>query len=162
VPDNGKSVTLVSTRGDDTDYEWTTIEIVLIRIDTGWVANGTFPVYSEVKKWHTVGFDAAVCVQKYEPWVIEAYNTSAASPSILRIVEKGNGNTSSPSGNIRGPPIENTRYLNTSGVGSAKAATFDVAYSNGVQQMRRTNYEDLPYIFSSAVGPIVPLRQIFF
>ena len=101
-----------------------------------------------------MGFDAAVCVKRYEPWVIEAYNTSVTSPSILRIVEKGNGNTSSPSGNIRGPPIENTRYLNL----SRNSLSFDSALDSGIQQMRRTNVGG--YYPSATVSSIAPRDKI--
>jgi len=123
------------------------------------VENGSFPVYSKDTSGDIeIGYDAAVCVQKYEPWVIETYNTSVASPSILRIVEKGNGNTSSPSGNIRGPPIENTRYLTTDAL-----VTFDVAQANGEQQMQRANNADgAPYFPTTMVGSILPPRQTFF
>jgi len=141
---------------DKEDYEWTIVEIVLIRITAGLNPNGSFPVYSEVAAGNNVGFDAAVCVQKYEPWVIEAYNISVTSPSILRIVEKGNGNTSSPSGNIRGPPIENTRYLNS----SSKDISFSVAHTNGIYQMLRANVGADTYSSSPTVSPIVPRDQI--
>ena len=150
--DNGASVSLDHVPLNASDHAWTTLETVLIRISTGWATNGSFPVYSKVAQGFEVGYDAAVCVQKYEPWIVEVYNTPFAPPSILRIVEKGSSNTSSPSGNILGPPIENTRYLNT----SSKYRAFDQAHGNGIGQMRRTNYEILPYYLPApTVGPVV-------
>ena len=134
------------------DHEWTTVETVLIRIDNEFALRGSFPVYSQNSVGSNVGFDAAVCVQKYEPWIIEAYNASITSPSLLRIVEKWNGSTSSPSGKIRGPPIENTRYLNTSG----KDTPFSIAHENALRELRRTNLEGVPYNPPSIVGSISP------
>ena len=150
--DNGASVSLdyvpVNT---NFDHEWTTIETVLIRISIGWAPNSSFPVYSKGARGYEVGYDAAVCVQKYEPWIIEAYNAPFAPPSILGIVEKGNSSTS-PSGNILGLPIENTRYLNTSN----KYRAFDKAHDNGINQMRRTDPEVLPYYLPyPTVGHVV-------
>jgi len=150
------SVTLGSITPSENDYEWIDVEVVLIRITTTLVPNGSFPVYSHFEVFDEVGFDAAVCVQKYEPWVVETYNTSVTSPSISRIVEKGNGNTSSPSGNTRGPPIENTRYLNA----SSKGKSFSIAHDNGVRQMQRVNVEDYYYFPSSTVSSIMPRNKI--
>ena len=63
-----------------------------------------------------LGFDAAVCVQKYEPWIIEAYNTSAGSSFALWIARGQNDSPSlSPSGIIQGPQIAGTRNINTTG-----------------------------------------------
>ena len=101
------------------DQGWATLTTVFIRLDTGDTPSGNFPVYADLSDTHsnlTIGYDAAVCVQRYESWIVETYNASITSPSILRIVGKGNGSTPLlPSGNIRGTPIENTRYLNITG-----------------------------------------------
>jgi len=103
------------------DQGWVTIETVVIRLDTNFTASGRFPVYwnnQSVPEGEelTVGYDAAVCVQKYEPWIIEAYNTSTRSSFALGIVEKQNGSASlPPSGIIQGAQIAGTRYLNATG-----------------------------------------------
>ena len=105
-----------------------------------------------------VGYDAAVCVQKYEPWTVETYNTSTVSPSTFQIVEKGTGsNSSSPDGNIQGVPIATTRYLNTAGKGPA----FAVAHGNGINQMVKDSSGDIPYVPSLTVGSVVPSRTTF-
>jgi len=155
--DNGQAVSLFSTESNlSLGYEWSTVETVLIRFDTRYTTNGTFPVHAENAevRWE-LGYDAAVCVQKYEPWIVEAYNTTFASPSILRIVEKGNGSTSSPSGKIRGTPIANTRYLNT----SSKDFAFGIVHGNGIRQMMKVNYGG--YVPSPIVGPDVSKRTGF-
>ena len=105
-----------------------------------------------------IGYDAAVCVQRYEPWVVETYNTSIASPSILRIVGKGNASTPlSPSGNIQGAPIANTRCLNT----TEKGTVFSTAHRNTVGQMRADIHGVVDYDPCPTVGPVVPLRRTF-
>ena len=154
--DNGRAVSLYSTKSHlDLDYEWSTVETVLIRFDTRSTTNGTFPVHAENTAGWEIGYDAAVCVQKYEPWIVEAYNATFASPSILRLVEKGNGSTSSPSGKIRGTPIASTRYLNASN----KKFTFDAAHGNGIRQMMKVNYGY--YAPSPIVGPDASQRTRF-
>ena len=166
--DDGKAVSLYSSSSSDDvafrstesgpgqDYQWTTIETVLIRLVIDFEPWGTFPVLSKGTPGWEMGYDAAVCVQKYEPWIIEAYNVSFASPSILRIVEKWNGSTSSPSGRIRGTPIASTRYLNK----PAKEELFHIAHGHGVSQMMKINYED--YVPGPIVGPVVLRVRHFF
>jgi len=108
---------------------------------------------------YELGYDAAVCIQKYEPWIIEAYNTSLAPPSILRIVEKWDGSTSlSPGGNIQGPPIAGTRYLNT----SSKVHSFKAALINGGLKLVRSNEDFLrDYVPTPTVSLAEPQRAPF-
>lgn len=146
------------------DQGWTTVETVLIRLNTSFTPSGRFPVYSntslpDVNGVETrIGYDAAVCVQKYEPWFIEAYNTSIGSPTLLRIVEKGYSNTSLPSGHIRGGPIMNTRDLNTTG----KNPAFFVAHDNSINQMVKDNGRDHDYVPSPTVRRVVPSSRTTF
>lgn len=147
------------------DQGWTTVETVLIRLNTSFTPSGRFPVYSNESLPDAdgvetrIGYDAAVCVEKYEPWIIEAYNTSIGSPTALRIVERGDGSTSLlPSGNIRGPPIANTRYLNTTG----KNPAFFVAHDSSINQMVKDNGRDSFYVPSPTVGLVVPSHITFF
>ena len=143
------------------DQGWVTVETVLIRLNTTYTPSGRFPVYSnesvpDANGVQTrIGYDAAVCVQKYEPWIIEAYNTTIGSPSALRIVDKVYDGTSSlPSGHIRGDPIVGTRNLNTTG----KNPAFYVAHDNSINQMVKDNGRDFFYVPSPTVGPIVSSR----
>ena len=128
---------------------WTTVETVLVRLNTSYTPSGRFPVYSapDASGMGTrIGYDVVVCVEKYDPWIVEAHNTSIGSPTILRIVENGYGNTSLPSGRIKGYPIQNTRYLNTTN----KDPAFYVAHDNGVNQLSKDNDR-----FGYAPTPIV-------
>jgi len=147
------------------DQGWMTVETVLIRLNTSYTPSGRFPVYSNVSLPDAngmetrIGYDAAVCVQRYEPWIIEVYNASVGSPSALRIVEKGYGGTSPlPSGFIRGDPITGTRNLNTTG----KNPAFYVAHDNSINQMVKDNGLDRHYVPSPTVGPILLLCPTFF
>jgi len=100
------------------DRGWETVETVLVQLDTSLAPSGRFPAYQNVsspdEKEIRVGYDAAVCVQKYEPWIVEAYNTSTGSSFALGVVGKGDGSTSlPPSGDIRGARIAGTLGIST-------------------------------------------------
>lgn len=143
---------------------WMTVETVLIRLNTSYTPSGRFPLYSneslpDANGVETrIGYDAAVCVQKYEPWIIETYNSSIGSPSALRIVGKVYGGASSlPSGKVRGTPITGAGNLNTTG----KNPAFYVAHDNSINQMVKDNGRDRPYVPSPTVGSIVPSRPTF-
>jgi len=164
---DGAGVSLLPVYPEATwDQEWTIVETVLLRLDTDSTPSGHFPVHA-VNSFSSpspttvrTGYDAAVCVQKYEPWITETYNTSIVSPSTLRIVEKGNGSTSLlPSGNIQGAPIENTRYLNATG----KNAVFIYAHENSIGGIIVTNNDWIAgnYRPTPIVGPTVPPRTTF-
>ena len=139
---------------------WTIVEAVSIRLRTDFTPSGRFPVYSNKLFPSTeirVGFDAVVCLQKYEPWIIEAYNTSTGSSFALQIVGKGDDSTSlSPSGNIRGTRIANTRYLNATG----KDIPFSAAYKKSVLRLVEADLNQSSSIVPDAptpvVGPVVP------
>ena len=162
LPDDGEGFNLHSTYIQSSDQDCTSVETFVLRFDTEDTPSGRFPVYLNKSLphagWtpgHVIGYDAAVCIQRYEPWIIEVYNTSIASPSILGIVGKGTFNTSlSPSGNIRGAPIENTRYLNTTG----KANALGVIYGNSLNKMVKELTRNSDYLPTPTVGPIVPPR----
>ena len=145
------------------DEGWTTIETVLVQLDTSLTPSGRFPVYSNTEEKVRVGFDATVCVQRYEPWIIEAYNASTGSPSVLRVVGKGDGSHPPlPSGNIQGNPTTSTRYLNTTG----KGAAFLLAHDNSWTRMSSVKFsqdeEWYNYIPPPLVGPVVSYAQRFF
>ena len=161
----GKAVSLYSipVPGLAGDQGWATLETVIIRANTNFTPSGHFPAYSNEGRSNGVdkiGFDAAVCVQRYESWIIETYNTSVTSPSVLRIVGKENGNHPLlPRGNIQGTPIENTRYLNTTG----KNEAFNMIRLLAMDQMLKDANADEPYILPiRTVGPAVPRVQHVF
>ena len=168
-PYNNEGVSLRSELDDDGavtgNQGWTTVETVLVRFDTSFTPSGRFPVYfnwswpGESGQISRMGYDAVVCVQKYEPWVMETYNTSIGSASALRIVGGGSGGTSlSPNGTIRGAPIaDTTRYLNTTGKDLALAVARKISIS---QLTKLTTGRGEPYIPSPTVGPVAPCVNI--
>ncbi|KAG6913002.1 hypothetical protein DXG01_010480, partial [Tephrocybe rancida] len=34
-----------------------------------------------------IGYDAAICVELFKPWIVEVYNSATGQPSTMRIVE---------------------------------------------------------------------------
>jgi len=169
-PYNNDGVTLRSELDDDGavtgSQGWTSVETVLVRFDTSFTPSGRFPVHfnwtwpGESGLVTRMGYDAAVCVQKYEPWVMETYNTSTRSASALGIVGEGNGSTSlSPDGKIRGAPItDTTRNLNATG----KDLAFAVARKISINQLiKLTTGQGAPYVPSPTVGPVMPRVQHF-
>jgi len=148
------------------DQGWTTVETVLLRLDTDSTPSGHFPVHwtntfstPSIVKVRT-GYDAAVCVQKYEPWIIETYNTSIVSPSALRVVGKGNDSTSQlPSGIIRGTRIADNRNLNATG----KNPVFIYAHENSLGGIMVTNNDWIAgyYRPTPLVGLVVPRVTTF-
>ena len=160
-PDSGDSVS-PNSQGFR-DREWMTIDTVLIRLDTTDMNSAHFPVYlnktlpTTSVAWGVIGYDAAVCVRRYEPWIVETYNTSIASPSTLRIIGKGNASTPLlPSGKIQGAPNANTRYPNTTG----KDAVLTTARYNAVEQMQKDIDKGF-YGLSSTLGPVTPSWKLF-
>ena len=135
----------------------TTVEMVLIRLDTDFASSAHFPVYWNVSGTR-IGYDAAVCVQRWDPWIVETSNTTTSSPSVVGIVAKGSGGTlPQPSGKLKGHPVTNTRRLNVAG----KDAAFRTVYNNSFGQMIKDNGRSGRYIPSPTVGPIVPPHTTF-
>lgn len=103
------------------------METALIRVNTSFAPHGVFPVLSptstpDMHGLETfVGYDAVVCLQLYEPWIVEAANGTATQPASLRIVEKNAVVRSVGSGERRvGPPLDlaevKTGPLNSTGL----------------------------------------------
>ena len=87
---------LTTTEGE-AGNGWAGVEIVLVRLNNSFVPSGQFPVFSKVPEIDAggretrVGYDAAVCVELYEPWVIEVfYNSDLGLVATVRIVEQAN------------------------------------------------------------------------
>jgi len=75
---------------------WITIEHVLVRLNTSYTPNGKFQLYSDLSvpdedgNPTRIGYDAAVCLQLIEPWILETYNNTVGLPNSIRLVEPGN------------------------------------------------------------------------
>ena len=152
---DGATLSIHTTIFEDIgNRSWATVETVLIRLNTSFTPSGRFPVYSKLPgKQAMIGYDAAVCVQLYEPWLIQTYNATIGPPSILQIAGRGDAlNPPSPSDGMRGIPIRGaTRYLNATG----KDVVFHIAHANGISHMVKDNRGG-DYLPSPTVGPVVP------
>ena len=163
APDTSLQLSSVIAPRVANDQGWVTVETAVIRLNTSLTPSGRFPVYSDLSLyWGGVrlGLDAVVCVQKYEAWIVEAYNTSTGSSFALGVIEKQNDSTSlSPSGTIQGAQIENARSINATG----KDLVFSVVHGAGVQRFWEANlYQGrLPeghYTPTPTVGSTMPTR----
>lgn len=145
---------LIYDGGSNGDKGWTVIEVALVRLNKYYASMGGFPVYAndslpdETGKIPVIGYDTVICVQKYDPWVVEAYNASIGPPSILRIV--GKVYNESYSGE--------TPNLNT----TDKEDAFFLAHENSINQLLKENARIRRYMPSPAVGPAVTSRTPFF
>lgn len=103
---------------------------MLVRLNTTYAGNGTFGALGKDsmpdKDGHAtfVGYDAVVCLELYEPWVLGVYNSSIGLPTSIRIVEKSPTVRSDKSYSMRterrlGDAITNPmigRVLNSTGI----------------------------------------------
>lgn len=120
---------------NDPSQGWTTVETTLVRLNTSHTPSGIFPVYGpptpDINGIETrIGYDVAVCVERYEPWVVETYNSSVGSPTALGIVNFG-GIIPYGTQKMQGKPVMDSRALNS----SYKNPAFYVAHDNSVNQM---------------------------
>ena len=88
---------LMTVEGEQPGNGWISAEVVLVRLNSSFVPSGQFPISSEVSqtdatgKETRIGYDAAICVELYEPWIIEAfYNSNLGLVATVRIVEQAN------------------------------------------------------------------------
>ncbi|KAK7061328.1 hypothetical protein R3P38DRAFT_3489065, partial [Favolaschia claudopus] len=154
--DNGVSVSFKSTpvsMGDD-GKGFVSIESLLVRLNTTYAPNGTFLTHNEVGVPDVTGQttfiaqDAAVCLELYEPWVVETYNNSIGVPTSLQIVNKGNtivdSVTQSKEVNIA-PPLTDPkikRHLDSTNL----SLVYDVAHGNSANQILKDNGRDAFYV----------------
>lgn len=105
-------------------YGWSMIETVLVRLNDTYTPNGTFPVYGDEGYNGTrIGYDAAVCLELFEPYVVEVYNSTVGAPVSVIIVSKGKSVEDAPSqqgvsDELKGDRIEDVdvaRELNSTG-----------------------------------------------
>ncbi|KAG5645260.1 hypothetical protein DXG03_006562 [Asterophora parasitica] len=133
-------------------HGWMSVEQVLVRINTTYTPDGKFARLSDQSipdidgKPTYIGYDAIACVQLFEPWVLEIYNSTTGLPSSTRVVGKGNvivsNNTVDREEKLIGTPLVDTdvnRALNSSNLFSV------------VNQMIKDNGRDSSYVPSPTV-----------
>ena len=121
---------------------WIGTEIVLVRLNNSYTPNAKFPVYGEASVVDAsgfdsrIGYDAVVCVEMYEPWIVEIYNSSLGVPTTGGIVSKSASTDFETDRGNRGPRLDSyTRALNSTGKDSA----YHVRYIQGVFHPRVAN-----------------------
>jgi len=105
---------------------WVGTETVLVRLNNSYAPNANFPVWSEESIEDAsgfssrIGYDAVVCVEMYEPWIVQIYNSSLGVPTTMTIVDKSASTDFETDYGKRGPHLDSyTRALNSTGKVSA-------------------------------------------
>ncbi|KAF8954430.1 hypothetical protein BDZ97DRAFT_1865139 [Flammula alnicola] len=137
-----------------------TMENVLVRLNTSFAPHGSFGVVGNFslpdKDGYLtfIGYDAAVCLELYEPWVLEVSNSSVGSPTSMRIVDKAASikdlNTQLIKEKIKGRPLDDPltkRALNSTDL----KAAYIIAHHNSVNQMLKDNGRNANYMPSSSL-----------
>ncbi|KAF8883434.1 hypothetical protein BD779DRAFT_1443935 [Infundibulicybe gibba] len=161
-PDDGAGQSFQSTplsMGEDGNG-WVTLESVLVRLNMTYTPDGKFGKLSnmtvpDVKGQPThIGYDSAICLELYEPWILETFNQTTGLPTSVRIVAKGNEitdqNTSHQIERNTGLPLTDPnikRRLNSTNLLRA----YVTAHNNSVNQMLKDNGRDAFYVPSPTV-----------
>ncbi|KDR76712.1 hypothetical protein GALMADRAFT_139606 [Galerina marginata CBS 339.88] len=163
------------TTGDN-GSGFVTLEHVLVRLNDSFAPNGTFgiKVNSSVPDkqgfFTSIGYDAAVCLELYEPWVLEVYNSSAGLPSSMRIVDKAAVITDLKKEKLNGPEITNPlvkRNLNSTNL----SPVYLVSHQNSINQIVKDNGRDSFYVpsptlisFTSGNNPLgyTELSEVYY
>jgi hypothetical protein len=62
--------------------------VVVVRVRRQLARNGTFPFIDATISTNILGYDAAVCLDIVEPWIVEVFN-STRGPTSTRVLGKG-------------------------------------------------------------------------
>ncbi|KIY63410.1 hypothetical protein CYLTODRAFT_432999 [Cylindrobasidium torrendii FP15055 ss-10] len=146
---------------------WVSIESVLIRMNTTYAPNGVFGAYStqsipdvDGNPTH-IGYDAAVCLELFEPWVVETYNATLGPPTTMGIVSKGATIVDSPSldkdakEHRKGDSLDKSSVktkLNVTGLNPV----YDVLHGNSVNQLIKDNGRDSFYPTNPTIVSYTP------
>ncbi|KDQ12525.1 hypothetical protein BOTBODRAFT_34491 [Botryobasidium botryosum FD-172 SS1] len=158
-PNNGQplsfSSTILQPSSLPEDYNgWVNIDILLVRLNTSFVPSGAF---AGGKSATGIGYDAAVCVELFTPWVAETYNGTAATS-----VPRTNGIVS-PGGMVIGAgQRDSDKALINGGVRQGLSASGKENVFTGMQANARnlllkdrdpsTNYYPSPTVLSLSDG----------
>ncbi|QRV98443.1 exonuclease [Ceratobasidium sp. AG-Ba] len=147
-----------ATRGDDGNG-WLQIEILLVRLNQAYAPNGSFSVYAQGDPHFPspLGYDAAVCIEEFRPYMLNVYNNTAGSPTTLGLLHRGL-DFDNPVDNVQSKTIQNGLQWGINSTGKFDA--FASAHENSRDIMRRDNGRDFWYVpnptavsFTSGEGP---------
>ncbi|KAF9040663.1 hypothetical protein BJ165DRAFT_1530546 [Panaeolus papilionaceus] len=120
-----------------------TLETVLIRLNTDFAPNGQFSLQSTLSN-SKVGFDSAVCLQVYEPYIIQVYNSSIGLPNTVNITSRSADFQPSDREKMLGAPLSDsavTRKLNSTGLRNV----YIVTHQNSINSLLKDNGPEAGY-----------------
>ncbi|PPR03325.1 hypothetical protein CVT24_012601 [Panaeolus cyanescens] len=167
---NGVSLSTKSTavsRGEE-GRGFVTLENVLVRLNDKYAPHSTFAYYNAEPTVNAdgttsrIGYDAAVCLELYEPWIVNVYNTSFGPPTTMSIQSKVDLTTMDPQ--LPPPSKKSKTITNPNAIrmfnSSALRSAYVVAHGNGVNQVVKDNGRDMFYVpsptlisFTNGSGP---------
>ena len=132
-------------------YGWISIETLLLRINDVYAPKGKFQLKPDTLHNTTIpdgkggmvqgriGYDAAVCLELFEPYIVEVYNSTMGLPTTMRVISKGghiaDDIVDGAAVTVRkGDPITDTsatRELNSTKL----AAVYETLHDNAVNQV---------------------------
>lgn len=146
------ATTPLSTGEDGAGF--VTLENIFVRLNTTFAPEGSFSRLGDVSIPDVngaptfIGFDAAVCLELYEPWVVELYNSSVAYPNSLRIVDKAAAMTTHQRAEktlATDPSVE--RQL----LSSNYPTVFTIAHQSSINQILKDNGRHTTYAPSATL-----------
>lgn len=158
---------------------WVGTETVLVRLNNSYTHTANFPVWGadaivDASGFSSrIGYDAVVCVEVYEPWILDIYNSSLGVPTTMAIVDKSASTDFETDYGKKGPRLDSyVRALNSTGKDSAyyiryvgrpslEHSSFGLhSHDNSINQMLKDNGMDRRYVpspttvsFTGNVGP---------
>ncbi|KAG9123575.1 hypothetical protein FRC07_014680 [Ceratobasidium sp. 392] len=125
---------------------WLQVDIVLVRLHSAYAPNSTFGLYAYSDQDYLsspVGYDAAMCVEEFKPYIVDAYNNTAGSPTTLGLVHRGM-DFDEP---VYTPQVTSIQDGVQWGINSTgKASAFRAAYINSRNVMLKDNGRDFYYV----------------
>ncbi|EKM82111.1 hypothetical protein AGABI1DRAFT_70724 [Agaricus bisporus var. burnettii JB137-S8] len=156
---NGVTLSYFSYPLRDTSSNGTgfvSLELALIRLNTSFAAQGQFSALGEAvpdangSATH-IGYDAVVCIEVFEPWIVDVYNSSIGDPTPQNIVEKGNAVRDLEVGKERlvGEPI-NDPTVRRKLTSERMQQVYVAAHQNSIHQMLKDDGSaDMDYVPST-------------
>ncbi|EEB89772.1 hypothetical protein MPER_12098, partial [Moniliophthora perniciosa FA553] len=123
-----------SYQGED-GTGWVQVELLLVRLNTTFTRNGEFQAYypPEIQGFPApIGYDAAVCVELFEPYVVGVYNNSNGIPESLMIIDKAKSIQPDKSTTREGNTLKGVKSeLNSTG----RYVAYEVLHDNSNNQI---------------------------
>ncbi len=132
----------------------------MVRLNTTYAPNGTFGTYSDeiildVNAQETrIGYDAAVCLELFEAYILETYNSTVGLPSTVGIIGRNATVMNAPTEDgalekKKGSSLPDgvKTQLNSTGL----AGVYTVVHGNSVNQLIKDNGRDAFYVPSPTV-----------